>query len=128
MYCRQTGHCGKGMVFAVNPASSGDKTFQLYKQLAITNNSTGLQQAPIVQGTASAVASTVTLAATSLAATAASAAAASSGTASVVSGQGQAANGGTCSCSCLCGQNSWPANAAVNNFGGFAGMMPAMGS
>ncbi|KAF8337010.1 uncharacterized protein EI90DRAFT_2992207 [Cantharellus anzutake] len=34
-YCRQTGHCGKGMVFAINPPSSGDETFDNFKKKAL---------------------------------------------------------------------------------------------
>ncbi|KAK7690635.1 hypothetical protein QCA50_005734 [Cerrena zonata] len=33
-YCKQTGHCGKGMVFAINPPASGN-TFDAFKALAI---------------------------------------------------------------------------------------------
>jgi hypothetical protein len=32
-YCAQKGHCGSGMVFAINPPSTG-KTFQAYKAIA----------------------------------------------------------------------------------------------
>jgi len=34
-YCAQTGHCKSGMVFAINPPTSGDKTFQAYKNIAM---------------------------------------------------------------------------------------------
>jgi len=33
VYCRQTGHCGQGMVFAVNPATSGN-TYTAFQALA----------------------------------------------------------------------------------------------
>ncbi|KAJ6508436.1 Cupredoxin [Mycena sanguinolenta] len=39
-YCRQTGHCGKGMVFSVNAPATG-KTFDAFKAAAMaTANST----------------------------------------------------------------------------------------
>ncbi|KAJ8521926.1 hypothetical protein ONZ45_g1428 [Pleurotus djamor] len=39
-YCRQTGHCGRGMVFAINPPSEGPRTFQAFQELAIATNGT----------------------------------------------------------------------------------------
>ncbi|KAF8337031.1 uncharacterized protein EI90DRAFT_3119365 [Cantharellus anzutake] len=35
-FCRQTGHCGKGMVFAINAPSTGNQTFELFQQHAIS--------------------------------------------------------------------------------------------
>ncbi|KAK0486637.1 Cupredoxin [Armillaria luteobubalina] len=41
VYCRQTGHCGKGMVFAVNPGAEGSSnSFSTFKALAISSNGT----------------------------------------------------------------------------------------
>ncbi|KAK0193223.1 Cupredoxin, partial [Armillaria mellea] len=41
VYCRQTGHCGKGMVFAVNPGAEGSSnSFSAFKALAISSNGT----------------------------------------------------------------------------------------
>ncbi|KIJ69076.1 hypothetical protein HYDPIDRAFT_105647 [Hydnomerulius pinastri MD-312] len=37
-YCRQAGHCQKGMVFAVNPTP--EKTFAMFQQAAEASNST----------------------------------------------------------------------------------------
>lgn len=45
-YCRQANHCGNGMVFAINPAQSGDKTFAAYQALAKQLNGTGSGTAP----------------------------------------------------------------------------------
>ena len=42
-YCQQTGHCKMGMVFAINPPTSGDKTFQAYKNLATGGTATVVQ-------------------------------------------------------------------------------------
>ncbi|KAF2759596.1 hypothetical protein EJ05DRAFT_437168 [Pseudovirgaria hyperparasitica] len=130
MYCKQkTGnHCGVGMVFAINPndntvdmaKAGGDKTFAAFKMAAIAQNGTaamtgGLQATPT---DAPAAPSTVTISAAGGQQTAGIAA-----QPSVIPGSGQAADGSSCSCSCLCGANSFPPQAAVNNFGGFAGMM-----
>jgi hypothetical protein len=121
-YCKQKvgTHCGKGMVFAINAPTTGDKTFSAYKQLAIAQNGTALSTAGIVATAASAVASTVTIAAGSAAGSPSAAAAAS---ATVAVGQGTLGDGSACSCQCLCGANSFPANAGVNQFGGFGGMI-----
>lgn len=126
-YCQQrTGfHCGKGMVFSINAKTGGGASHADFKQLAINLNGTeqvplstaGLQN--VVPG-AQAVPSTVTIqAGGGVAATSTGAAALASAT--VAPGQGVGADGNTCACSCLCGVNDFPAAAAVNNFGGFAG-------
>jgi plastocyanin len=39
VYCRQTGHCGKGMVFSVNAAESGN-TFEAFQAAAIQQSGT----------------------------------------------------------------------------------------
>ncbi|KAL1612234.1 hypothetical protein SLS60_000458 [Paraconiothyrium brasiliense] len=125
-YCKQSTHCGVGMVFAINAATTGDKTMAVFKNNAINKNSTksaNLGLAPIqsVNAGAAAVASTVTVAAGGSAATGTGAAGAA---ATVVAGQGTDSAGNACGCQCLCGVNSFPQTAAVNNFGGFAGMLP----
>ena len=128
-YCKQKvgTHCGKGMVFAINAPTTGDKTFSAYKQLAIAQNGTALSTAGIVATAASAVASTVTIAAgsatTTAAATSVAAASVAAASATVAVGQGTLSDGSACSCQCLCGANSFPANAGVNQFGGFGGMI-----
>jgi len=40
-YCRQSGHCGQGMVFAVNANESSAKSFEAFQGLAKQLNSTG---------------------------------------------------------------------------------------
>lgn len=117
MYCKQKNgtHCGKGMVFAINPDNSpgSTKSFTIYKQLAIQQNGTDLSTAAIQATTSAAQASTVAVAATSAAA------------ASIAVGTGVNAQGGACTCQCLCGTNSFPQAVAANNFGGIAGVIPA---
>ncbi|KAJ6461648.1 hypothetical protein DFH09DRAFT_1011607, partial [Mycena vulgaris] len=34
-FCAQTGHCAKGMVFAVNPPATGNKTFAAFQAAAM---------------------------------------------------------------------------------------------
>lgn len=113
------------MVFAINAAESGDKTMSEFKNLAILGNST--KQAPLelaaiqsVQPGAAAAPSTVTVQAGG---TGTVAAGAPGSTATVVAGTGVDSTGNACGCQCLCGVNSFPQEAAVNNFGGFAGMI-----
>lgn len=126
-YCKQkTGtHCGLGMVFSINPSTTGDKTMADFKQLAIAKNGTNLQPGALqnVDPNAAAAPTTVTIAAGAGAAAATNTASGALASATVVAGSGQDGQGQACSCSCLCGMNSFPANAAVNNFGGFAGMI-----
>ncbi|TVY81506.1 putative GPI-anchored cupredoxin, partial [Lachnellula suecica] len=38
-YCKQTGHCGKGMTFSINPTAN--KTQAMFEQMAIAQNGTG---------------------------------------------------------------------------------------
>jgi len=40
-YCRQTGHCGKGMVFSINSDESGARNFSAFQGLAEAINGTG---------------------------------------------------------------------------------------
>ena len=39
-YCRQTGHCGEGMVFAANAVESGPNNFEAFQALAEQINGT----------------------------------------------------------------------------------------
>lgn len=39
-YCGQTGHCGQGMVFAINAKEDSDKNFWAFQHLAIATNGT----------------------------------------------------------------------------------------
>lgn len=128
-YCKQQNgiHCGKGMVFSINAAISGDKTMANFKALAISTNGTTLVPGALqsVDPAAAAAPTTVTvLAGGENAAATATNGAAALATATVIAGAGMDGQGQACTCSCLCGMNSFPANAAINNFGGFPGIMP----
>lgn len=110
MYCRQTGHCGKGMVFAINPTAT--KSFAAFQSMAIAQNGTGTASSSAAPPPASSAPPAATAAAPP--------AAVSSASSSVVQGTGTM-NGDTCSCSCLCGTDAFPAGAGVGMMGGYSG-------
>jgi len=122
-YCRQKGHCGKGMTFSINPTAN--KTQADFQQMAIAQNGTGTA-AVIAGGTASVAASAATT--VSVASATASAAAiqsSSSSSGSMVSGTGTINTSGACECSCLCGTAAFPnAQQGIGGFGGMSGAMP----
>lgn len=109
------------MVMSINAATTGDKTMAAFKQLAVSTNGTTLTPGALqaVDPQAAAAPTTVTIAAGQASGTAGALA-----TATVVAGSGQDGQGQACTCSCLCGMNAFPANAAINSFGGFPGIMP----
>jgi len=45
-YCRQTGHCGQGMVFAANAVESGPNNFEAFEALAKQLNGTATAASP----------------------------------------------------------------------------------
>jgi len=131
-YCRQTGHCGEGMTFSINPTAN--KTQADFQALAIQQNGTGTA-APIVASAAAppppAATSVVAAppAAVSVAAPPppppAASSVASSGLTTNTSGVVE--TDGSCSCSVMCGAMGLP-NAAVQgraSFGGTGGSIPA---
>jgi len=118
------------MVFSINAATTGDKTMADFKALAVSTNGTSLTPGGLqnVDPGAAAAPTTVTVEAGGMATHPAAPAApaappAAAAPPAVVGGQGQDGQGSACSCSCLCGMNSFPASAAINNFGGFPGLM-----
>jgi len=130
-YCKQrTGtHCGKGMVFAINPTA--EKSFDTFKANAIRINGTASTTA--AAATVSAVSSTVTLigggggttAAQSGAGVTTSAnpgvVATKSAAAPIVTGWNQGASGASCSCACFCGVGAYPAGDGIGAYGGMGG-------
>jgi plastocyanin len=106
-YCRQSGHCGKGMTFSINPTMN--KTQADFQQMAIQQNGTG-STAVIAGGAAKSSATTVSVAA----------ATSTASTGTIVAGSGTVV-GDSCSCSCLCGVAAFP-NAAVQGIGAFGGL------
>ncbi|KAJ6257144.1 hypothetical protein Dda_8030 [Drechslerella dactyloides] len=123
-YCKQrTGtHCGKGMVFAINPTA--EKSFDKFRSMAIAQNGTDAAPPPPVGVPTDAVApvasNTVTLVAGNPSATNP----AQVGIATTVSGNGNGA-GGACQCQCFCGVAAYPAGVGMNNYGGMPGALPA---
>lgn len=121
-YCRQSGHCGKGMTFSINPTAN--KTQAMFQQMAIAQNGTGTAS-PITGGTASSAAPpAASVTESAAAAPAATSAAAVSSSGSMVSGTGSL-SGGACECSCLCGTAAFP-EAAIQGIGAFGGLSGAM--
>lgn len=114
-YCRQTGHCGKGMTFSINPTAN--KTQAMFQQMAIAQNGTGTAGA-ITGG--SATTSSALSVSTSTSSTSGSTGS-STGGSGITSGSGTTDSSGTCSCSCLCGVAAFP-NAAEQGISGFGGM------
>lgn len=113
------------MVFSINAKFEGDKTMAQFKQLAIKTNGTTLVDAAIqsVDPAVAAALPTVTVDAVGDGALPTGSGGVALPSASVIAGQGTDGAGQTCTCSCLCGMNSFPASAAINNFGGFPGMI-----
>lgn len=139
MYCAQKGHCGKGMVFSINPTA--EKSQMAFKEAAMSQNGTATASsappemasasasaspemasssaAAVAAASSSAAASAPTVSSSSAAMAPAVASPASSG--SIVQGSGTIGSGGTCSCSCLCGAGSFPEGAGVGMWGGMGG-------
>jgi plastocyanin len=46
VYCRQTNHCGQGMVFAINCPTEGDNSFDNFKKAALAFGASQSSQAP----------------------------------------------------------------------------------
>ncbi|KAI0416451.1 hypothetical protein F5X98DRAFT_375793 [Xylaria grammica] len=124
-YCKQTGHCGKGMTFSINPTA--EKTQALFQAMAIAQKGQGAGSAITGNATSSAIASDV--AATSVAsATSVAGGATETGSAggAIQTGTGEL-QAGACICAVTCGAGSFPAAAVqgINNFGGIPGSIPA---
>jgi hypothetical protein len=129
-YCRQKGHCGKGMTFSINPTAA--KTQADFQAAAIAQNGTGTPSAitggqssaapaapPPPPPDASAASASLSASVSAPAPTDAAAAAASSG---VVAGVGSLQGDGSCACTVLCAAGSFPAAAqGLNAFGGVGG-------
>jgi len=121
-YCKQKGHCGDGMTFAINPTAN--KTQAEFEALAIKINGTG-STAGIVATTTSAVVS-VAAGSTSVASVVAApppAASSSSAQSGLVSGTGTVNSDGSCTCAVVCAAGSIPNTAAqgLSSFGGMGG-------
>jgi plastocyanin len=141
-YCRQGNHCGRGMVFSINPTA--EKTHAQFQALAIQQNGNGAgsaitgnapaadPNASASAGAGGAAASASPSAASSLAplpgaATTTDAAAGAAQT-GVAQGTGTIAADGSCVCAVQCSFGGFP-NQAVqgrDSFGGFGGKFPLL--
>lgn len=127
-YCKQrTGaHCGKGMVFAINPTV--EKPFNLFKEKAIMLNGTAAITSTTAppEKTVTNVASTITLISEP------------TGTSPpesvnppatdkpyITPGWNEGGNSGACQCACLCGVGSFPRGDGLGHYGGVGGSLPA---
>ncbi|KAI1799303.1 Cupredoxin [Daldinia bambusicola] len=116
-YCKQKGHCGKGMTFSINPTA--EKSQAMFQAMAIQQNGTGAGSAITGNATEPAVAAPAASATESATASAPA-------PPGVTQGMGTVENG-ACVCAVQCSTGSFPVNAAqgAGAFGGFAGGLPA---
>ena len=138
-YCKQrTGtHCGKGMVFSINP--SAEKTHDIFKQSAMKQN--GTEASDIVADPAADVAASSSTVAVETESTTLAAATTTDNVLDVTTTstmtiesdaavpsatgvnlvQGAGGEGGACSCTCLCGAESFPSKLGQGHWGGWGG-------
>jgi len=115
MYCRQKkpeSHCGKGMVFSINPTA--EKTQAQFAAMAIAQNGTiSAATMPPPPPTAAAPPPSANTAPPPPPPAATG----------IVSGTGSG-SGDSCSCSCLCGVEAFPVGAGLGMMGGMPGSLP----
>ncbi|KAF7554398.1 hypothetical protein G7046_g6830 [Stylonectria norvegica] len=126
-YCKQAGHCGKGMVFSINPTK--EKTQAMFQAAAIQQKGDG-SSTPITGGKGESSVPVEMPAATSAPPTAASSASVPEGTASsggdgATPGKGTVGSDGSCICVVACAAGSFPAvdSQGLGAFGGQAGSL-----
>jgi plastocyanin len=123
-YCKQrTGsHCGKGMVFAINPTV--EKSYNAFKMKAMELN--GTATATSASLTATPVSSTVTLDAGLVPSQTAAPGAPPSAAAPPIAVGWNAGGAAQCNCACFCGVGSFAApGQGSGSFGGTAGTLPS---
>lgn len=121
-YCRQGNHCGKGMVFSINP--SAEKTHAMFQSLAIKQKGAGAGGAITGNGPAPDANAGASGAAPSLATPTGAAPALNTG---IATGVGQVGADGSCVCAVQCSIGGAFPNVAVQGrgaFGGYAGGIP----
>ncbi|KAI1863950.1 uncharacterized protein JN550_009229 [Neoarthrinium moseri] len=119
-YCKQAGHCGKGMTLSINPTA--EKTQAMFQAMAIAQKGTGTGSAITGNGTAAAPAPPAAAPA------AGSSAAPAAGAGTIQQGMGTLTPGaGQCVCAVSCGAGAFPAVQAqgLGAFGGIPGALPA---
>ncbi|UNI16119.1 hypothetical protein JDV02_002587 [Purpureocillium takamizusanense] len=133
-YCKQQGHCGKGMAFSLNPTA--EKTHAQFQAAAIAQNGTG-QAAPIAGGNGSNGGRPSGTSPNAPGATGGNGGGnrggngggnnnnAGNNNGSVTPGQGTLNPDGSCSCVVSCASGAFPAqNQGVGSFGGMGGALP----
>lgn len=125
-YCKQNGHCGKGMVFSVNPTA--DKTGALFQSKAIQQKGKGAGSGITGNSTSSAVAApgggATASAVVGGGAAASSAVASSAGAVATGIGAFDPATG-VCTCAVSVGAGAFPAQVqGVGAMNGFGGALP----
>lgn len=129
-FCGQKSHCGKGMVFSINPAV--DKTQEMFKQMAIAQNGTGSTAAIVATAPPAGAATSAPVVVTTEAAPVPSPTSPSevappppASTGQIATGSGVTPGGEACSCSCFCGVSSFPlAGQGIAGYGGISGSIP----
>jgi hypothetical protein len=144
-YCKQAGHCGKGMTFSINPTAA--KTQAMFQAAAIAQNGTGTGStitggagaaappaaapaagsssaaaAPSAESSSLASLPSATVGGGSSATAVAGGAAATTAASGVAVGTGQINTDGSCACAVVCNVGAFPAVAqGVGAFGGLSG-------
>lgn len=123
-YCRQKGHCGKGMVFSINPTP--EKTHAMFQGMAIKQNGSG-GGAPITGGKQGGAPVAEAPGQIPGAGQGERGGQQSPG---ATPGKGTVGADGSCSCVVACNTGGFPAPQAqgVGAFGGMSGALPIAGS
>ncbi|KAJ6788666.1 hypothetical protein PWT90_04975 [Aphanocladium album] len=128
-YCKQKGHCGKGMVFSINPTA--EKTQAMFQAMAIQQNGSG-ESTPITGGSGQPGGQSPPPPPPANAeqpapgtSQAPSPPAGGQGGTGATPGQGTVGADGSCTCVVACNAGGFPAAAqGAGAFGGFAGALP----
>lgn len=128
-YCKQrTGtHCGKGMVFAINPTA--EKSFNSFKELAIKINGTvAITTTAAPEPTVTDVATTVTLISDPEVTSPPEVQPPPPVTDDkpyTAPGWNENGNPNACNCACFCGVGTFPKGDGWNHYGGVGGSLTA---
>ncbi|KAF4119423.1 hypothetical protein GMORB2_4765 [Geosmithia morbida] len=108
-YCKQMGHCGKGMVFSINPTA--EKSQAKFKELAIQQEGDAAQSTPTPTPAPPPANNGTTLV---------------GGGTGATPGQGLIGSDGSCHCVVSCSAGGFPASSVqgLGSIGGMAGSLP----
>ncbi|KAF8418587.1 hypothetical protein EV426DRAFT_539579 [Tirmania nivea] len=125
-YCKQrTGaHCGKGMVFAINPTV--EKSYNMFKEKAIMlNGTTAITTTVPPEKTVTDVASTITLIPEPSMTPPEAVNPPATDKPYITPGWNENGNPSACNCACLCGVGSFPQGGGWGHYGGVGGSLTA---